>query len=326
MHKCWRCKFALTEENNSVEHIIPNALGGRIKAKNLLCKRCNNIFGETIDVELIQQVGHVATLLGVKRDRPNANAFVIGKKANGEDVRVGPKLRPFSVLLLNTPDGKEISFYKSTENEMVSYARGHKRRMESKGIKVDWREWTELPNDEKVYFPNNKSTTFNNSGYGGKDFYEAIAKIAINFYLMKGGKSEFIEEVIQFVSQPSESNPYVRFYYSDEIVHKLLTDEVSHLLYLRGDTKRRILYCYIELFSAHNLLVKLSTEYDGPELKEIYCFELVLQKEVEKELFLFMTEPFLLEFRHLNLGNIQEHTNRNNRMRRIIEKLQKNNT
>ena len=38
---CQGCGEALTGENDSEAHIIPNALGGRLKPKGIICQTCN---------------------------------------------------------------------------------------------------------------------------------------------------------------------------------------------------------------------------------------------------------------------------------------------
>ena len=61
---CFACKKTkvLTEE-----HIIPQALGGRLKAK-LYCKVCNDNFGEDIDAEITNQFSKIATILVLDAD------------------------------------------------------------------------------------------------------------------------------------------------------------------------------------------------------------------------------------------------------------------
>ena len=52
MSRCYLCGTLLNESNRSVEHIIPNAIGGHLKSKNLLCKDCNSNTGQKIDAEI----------------------------------------------------------------------------------------------------------------------------------------------------------------------------------------------------------------------------------------------------------------------------------
>ena len=42
MNNCYLCRQVLSKENESVEHIIPNSIGGRLKSKKLLCKKCKD--------------------------------------------------------------------------------------------------------------------------------------------------------------------------------------------------------------------------------------------------------------------------------------------
>ena len=70
---CFTCKepCVLTEE-----HVIPQALGGRLKA-NLYCKVCNEYFGKEIDSEITKQFGNIATILKIKRERGNPQPFEV---------------------------------------------------------------------------------------------------------------------------------------------------------------------------------------------------------------------------------------------------------
>ncbi|AUC75782.1 HNH endonuclease [Olleya sp. Bg11-27] len=65
--KCYRCEDIIDDKNSSEEHIIINACGGRLKSKNLLCKKCNSIFGDKFDCELARTTNVITNLLMVKR-------------------------------------------------------------------------------------------------------------------------------------------------------------------------------------------------------------------------------------------------------------------
>ncbi len=67
--QCYSCNVTLNKRNKSVEHIIPNAIGGKRKAYNLLCKSCNEHFGKTIDNVLAAQLGRFGFLLNIPLDR-----------------------------------------------------------------------------------------------------------------------------------------------------------------------------------------------------------------------------------------------------------------
>ena len=70
---CFACK---KNRVLTAEHIVPQALGGRLKA-DLYCKECNEKFGKVIDAEIAKQFGKIATLLKIKLDRSKLQPFTV---------------------------------------------------------------------------------------------------------------------------------------------------------------------------------------------------------------------------------------------------------
>ena len=104
---CFACRKTkiLTDE-----HVIPQALGGRLKAK-LYCKECNENFGKNIDTEITNQFGNIVTILKIKRDRGKLQPFEvedIDKKVtlvfNGEAFRRKDPI----VKIESEADGKKL--------------------------------------------------------------------------------------------------------------------------------------------------------------------------------------------------------------------------
>jgi hypothetical protein len=69
-------------KNNSRAHVIPSALGGRLKPWNILSKAGNTLLGEKVDLPLIQAFQDLMTLLNGSRDR-GANQPVRMTDASG---------------------------------------------------------------------------------------------------------------------------------------------------------------------------------------------------------------------------------------------------
>ena len=51
---CWLCNVPIAPENNSREHVIPQAIGGRKTVSGFICKRCNNETGSEWDASLMR--------------------------------------------------------------------------------------------------------------------------------------------------------------------------------------------------------------------------------------------------------------------------------
>lgn len=85
--KCHGCAATITAENDSEAHIIPNALGGRLKPKGIICRTCNTKLDNVADNALIKAFGDWPTLLDIPRDR-GSNPHKIIETKNGRRVRL----------------------------------------------------------------------------------------------------------------------------------------------------------------------------------------------------------------------------------------------
>ena len=117
--KCYRCDTELTPENRSVEHIIPNFLGGHITSTSLLCKKCNNELGSTIDTELSKQLGFAADLVVHKRSRKKGDKGIKVETMSGKTLKVGNRLTPKPKLTVKIPGKSEpVEIFGETDEDM----------------------------------------------------------------------------------------------------------------------------------------------------------------------------------------------------------------
>lgn len=75
--RCYLCDEVITAGNISEEHVIPNALGGRLRSRELLCRPCNARLGHEVDVDLCNYVAPLGVLIGLKRDSGRGRAVPI---------------------------------------------------------------------------------------------------------------------------------------------------------------------------------------------------------------------------------------------------------
>jgi len=102
----------------------------------------------------------------------------------------------------------------------------------------------------------------------------------------------------------------------------LKKDEVSHILYLRGDTHKKILYGYMELFNFQNVLVIFDKNYEGPAIEDQYVYDLVNGIELNKTLSLAVFRHHI-DIMHLIERDVDtEHLSKYDRFQQIIEKNQ----
>lgn len=86
---CRGCGTVLTAANDSEAHIIPKALGGRLKPKGIICRTCNTALDRVADNALIEAFGDWPTLMDIPRKGGGNPTKIIDTK-NGRRVRLQP--------------------------------------------------------------------------------------------------------------------------------------------------------------------------------------------------------------------------------------------
>ncbi|QEC44449.1 HNH endonuclease [Pseudobacter ginsenosidimutans] len=133
----------------------------------------------------------------------------------------------------------------------------------------------------------------NRSFAGSKDYFRAIAKICLNYYLSKGYPKQYCETIKAFIRSGTPDNIFQ--YYAPESVsiHQLSENEVSHVLHIHGNKQSGLLYAYIELFNMQNLIFIFSMEYDERDIDVTWCRDVITNADLTKDVQLHLTREQL---------------------------------
>lgn len=308
MKTCYLCKVKLNKGNSSTEHIIPNAICGKLKSKKLLCKKCNNDMGRKIDIVLANQLNHIVNLLDLERDRNKPNDIdAIGLStgnrykivAGGEIIRQNP-IRCKDYIF--DDEGKEIGVNIKILARDKKQAEGIINALQ-KEYKFTDKKKAELllTYTENRHYLDEKVTW--DIELGGKKSLLAISKIIINYYLYLGYKyediSKFVDKYFNNINNLEEIqfNEIVFFYpdKSQDIIMKLDENEVLHSLIVKGRKDDNILYGMVELFNFYRVLVILNNNYKGPNFEEVYIYDVRNRKPRKRKVNLEFKEKELTE-------------------------------
>jgi hypothetical protein len=289
--KCYVCDTELTIENETDEHIIINAAGGRLSSKELLCIKCNSDFGEGIDSILAKQLNNLANMLMVKRHRGEPQPIIGDKKSTGEKYKleVGgkPNLLKPSVEITTEGDKKNITVSARSESEMREILTGIAKKNPHFNVEEAMKsaQRREEYFDEALHFQNN---------IGGKELFKAVCKCAMNFFIYNKGEATHIKHLIPYIKSMEEKD-VVWFHYQENL-YSLSPEESFHVLHLVGNPKEGILYCYVDYFNSYKYLVLLSDTYSGQEIRATYCFDLINITPIQREVRIEYTRQQLLDF------------------------------
>lgn len=276
----------ISNKTESEEHIIPNALGGRLLSKKLLCIQCNSTFGSSIDADLANQFNSIVAMLNIKRDRGKPRAFEAQVEGSGEKYKIEPGGKPrllkpeiergTSTIKIKADNVEQIKTILEREQKRGRYLNLNIDDIINK-IKEDI-EQGKL--STQTYL--NEALTFDVQP-GGVNFWRAICKIATNFYIFSGEDNQHISHLIPYIKdgiQPSRL--YAYFFNRDNLFPKYLEAElVIHSLYLKGEPATKNIYMLIELFSTFQFVVLLSDNYNGKEFKYLYSYNVLERKYLD---------------------------------------------
>ena len=85
------CRMCRSGPADSRGHLIPSALGGRRRVGGVLCTRCNNECGESIDAECAEALRAIRMMLGITGDR-GQEARVSATDESGRRIILGQGL------------------------------------------------------------------------------------------------------------------------------------------------------------------------------------------------------------------------------------------
>lgn len=267
---CYVCDELLTKENETSEHIILNAIGGKLKSKRLICRTCNSKFGSNIDDELAEQLSTFSTLLNVKRD--NGKPRNIKGDYKGTEIYIEPSGKMKRAKPKIDIEGNKYHITTSTISEARSVMNGLKRKYPKLDVET---EISKAKIDE-VYLPEIKV----NFSIGGENTFRSICKAAINYYMLCGGDGSLIKHLIPYIEGHSENKNVYYFYPQNEVFYKG-EEEIFHSLILIGEPSNNKLFVYIEYFNEIKFIVMLNENYEGPSIYNSYHYDVVSNKEVD---------------------------------------------
>jgi hypothetical protein len=279
INKCYLCGTEINDENTTVEHIILNSIGGRLKSSKLICKKCNSNFGNTIDSNLSKQLEFFANFLDIKRERGLVQDVEMIKESTGEKYRVTSKGIPIPskpiVEELNKGNCTEIKIKARSKKELEGILTGLKRKYPNINIEDLLKDANSVK--EPISEPLHITLTI-----GGKESMPAILKMTINYFIEKTGDTSSVKDAINDLKR-NETNR-VEPIILEKRLFSLDENEVTHSIFLNANKKEKKVYAIIELYSTIQFIIKLSDKYNGEDFQELYVYDVLKTEEIVKKI------------------------------------------
>jgi hypothetical protein len=266
----------ITAESNSRAHVIPSALGGRLKPWDILSKSGNGLLGNAIDLPLIQAFQAVMTLLNASRDR-GENQPVRMNDASGRTyvMRFGEplELAKFEYEESTSADGTVFDFKAKNLKELRTLLGRVKAKYsdfdvdEAMEHAIAARSWPDgmlhgqLQIGPRVVFP------------------ALFVSASIFAVYHKHTPHPCLGEYVARFDPEQPELPLNTFYFIPARPWISAPGEVTHLVALLGSAERKEMLVYFELFNACPVGVLLP--YNGAEdVRATYAVDVLTGAEV----------------------------------------------
>ena len=267
------------------EHIIQNGLGGTLKNENILCESCGKILGEKIDSPFIEIFEVFASRLNIKKDREtnkrHSGVFISDNqilnqiKVVWESGKIAPA-KPLEEYIKDVPKVIIYGNYKASKN----YIKNIKKKYPDIEI--------EIKDDIQ-----DLGYTIFNFNMKNDIFKRGLGKIAIEYALHCGIDKRNVKG-INSKERTINSNLKIIPYYPYGIIEKYIEKTRKHIdseypyhalilftIPYKENMKKKLLVCFVELFSTFQHYVIINDEYEGENIYKTYG-QKILKKDVQK--------------------------------------------
>lgn len=304
--ECALCDKEITEENDTKEHIIPNAIGGRIKVKGFICESCNNISGDIWESALAKQLNPLSLFFGIIRERGEVPSQLF-------ETTGGYKLR--------------LNLHGSMDIEKPIYSEAPRASGVGVKINIQARSMLEarrmLQGVKRKYPQTNLSEILNNIkpessycsdmlefnlSFGGYEAGRSIVKSALALAVSSGIPAEICVEAKNYLRN-EDGEACFGYFYEYDLVNNRPEGIPFHCVSIKACSETKQIIGYVEYFGVQRVVLCLSNSYEGKDISNTYAIDPVAGKELSLDVELNLSNEEIrdaYEYKKIPNGSVED--------------------
>ncbi len=275
---CVLCDKEITEENDTKEHLIPNAIGGRRKVKGFICESCNNTSGDDWESALAKQLNPLSLFFGISRERgePPSQMF---ETTGGDKLKLNLHgsmdiEKPlYSETPLESGAGVQIQITARSLPEAKRMLQGVKRKYPQ----VDLNELLNNAKSESSYCSD--MLKFNLS-FGGHEAGRSIVKSALALAVSSGIPAEICVKATNYLRNEEDGEACFGYFYESDLIKNRPEGTPFHCVSIKGCGKTKQVVGYVEYFGVQRVILCLSDSYEGDDISNTYAINPITGEEL----------------------------------------------
>lgn len=279
MFNCALCDVIIDDTNQSDEHIIPQAIGGRLKVKNFICDPCNNKLGYRWDGVLAKQLSFFSTSLNIKREKklPNYRVKTIDgieyiKQPNG-DFQLD---RPIDHVEKQTDGGFNIKIqakdFETAKNIIKKVCKINNISQDSQIFMLENLKKNIVPMDQLIEDEIN---------FGGEEAGKSLVKTALAMAFNMGIDSKQCDLALGYLLENKE--PCYGYFYSanKDFIKNRNNNIPFHCVHIKASSELKRIFGYIEYFGAFRIVLSLASNYEGEFKEKSYFIDPINNQSID---------------------------------------------
>lgn len=278
--ECALCGKGVTSDNNSGEHILPNAIGGRKMVVGFICRTCNSESGSKWDAELARQLNPLSLLLGIARQSGDVPSQTF-QTYSGGSVRVNADGT-------RTPAKPRIQVTSEGTNTRLQIEAATRRQFRQilEGLGRKYPQLRSLDMDDMISRAEDRSYYTSDpmeiiGVFGGTESGRSLVKSAVALAFDAGVDPRQCNLALDYLLNEDAEACFGYFYDSDKdlFTNRPLMVPI-HCVYVKGSSEDYTLVAYIEFYSLWRMVLCLSETYTGDDFTHMYALDPVKGQEL----------------------------------------------
>jgi len=277
-NRCFLCTAVLTRTNETKEHIIAQAIGGRKKVMGFICLKCNTKTGRVWDNELADQFHDLGLFLRINRQRGTLSPRTI-ETDKGKELLLhhdGNMSLPRSVVTeTRVGDQMSVRIQASTMRELKKHLNGLSRKYPGK---FDVEKLLEENEIQASYLTDPiKLSQSMDLDLAGKSIVKSVAALVSDAQVNMDACNLAMAYLVH-----GKGFPLV-FYTGRELVKNRSEGIPMHCVSVSGDPGAKRIIGYFEIYGIYRVLIHLSDSFDGIAFQHSYAINPMSGAEVDVE-------------------------------------------
>lgn len=266
---CVICEEPIGVENDSREHVIAEAIGGRLTVKGFICARCNTETGHTWDATLASQLHPLSLIFDVKRQRGATPGLKITTTA-GEELVINAD-GPYTLAKPSFTEEK-------TSEGAVTIKISARSKEEAKRILVGVKRKYPSIDADRMLADAQMSTSYpegmvhHRLEFGGESSGRSIVKSVLAMAYHAGVPPGLCHDALEYLRK-SSAVPCFGYYYETDLVAARPPEVPINCVSVEANPDTGLILGYAEYFGVRRVVVCLGRGYTGAPIRACYAID-----------------------------------------------------